>query len=342
MNNSNNSIRIDTPSIQAIRPRRNRQNQNIREMFEEMVMTKSNLIAPLFLIDGENACEGINSMPGQYRFGLNSLLREIEELMNLGIRTVSLFPAFKDSLKDSKGSIALNRNNFYLQYIRKVKNIFPEITIMTDIALDPYSSDGHDGLVDKNTLEVLNDETLPILVELALLQADAGSDILGPSDMMDGRIGALRNNLEKNDFKNTLIMSYTAKYASNLYAPFRDALDSAPKQGDKKSYQMNFKNRKEALRELVLDESEGADILMVKPGIFYLDIISDFKANSTLPIAAYNVSGEYAMIKAAANNGWIDDKKVMMEMLYSFKRAGADIILTYFAKEACRYPEMWN
>ena len=249
---------------------------------------------------------------------------------------MSLFPAIEEKLKNQKASEAYNPDGLYQRAIKEVKNAIPELLVMTDVALDPYSSDSHDGLVDPKTGEILNDATLEVLAKMSLVQAKSGSDILGPSDMMDGRVGFIRDALDEENYTNTAIMSYAAKYASAFYGPFRDALNSAPKKGDKKTYQMDFANVREALREAYLDESEGADVLMVKPGLPYLDVIKTLRENTTLPLAAYNVSGEYAMVKAAHERGFIDGDKVMIEMLWSFKRAGADMILTYFAKEASR------
>lgn len=317
-----------------IRPRRNRKSAGIRAMVQENTLTKNDLIMPLFLTGKNGAKEAIKSMPGQFRFGPDLLLKEVKELHALGINCVCLFPAVEDRKKDSKASEAMNAHGFYPKAINMIKNELPEMQVMTDIALDPYSSDGHDGLVDRKTGRILNDETLDILAEMAIIQARAGADILGPSDMMDGRVGVIRQALDAEGFYETSVMSYTAKYASAFYGPFRDALESAPKKGDKKTYQMNPANVKEALLEAELDTEEGADMLMVKPGLPYLDVISALSDESLLPIAAYNVSGEYAMIKAAAANGWIDGEKAMMEMLLSFKRAGADMILSYFSKEA--------
>ena len=316
------------------RPRRNRKNEAVRRLIRENALTTSDLIAPLFVKEGSGVREPIHSMPGIYRYSIDELVKECRELYRLGVPCVCLFPAIEDKLKDSKAREAVNSSGLYQRAIKEVKNALPDLLVMTDIALDPYSSDGHDGLVDPKSGEILNDETLEILAEMSIVQAKAGADILGPSDMMDGRVGAIREALDEENFTNVAIMSYTAKYASAFYGPFRDALNSAPKKGDKKTYQMDYANSREALREAYLDEEEGADFLMVKPGLPYLDIIKLLKDNTTLPIAAYNVSGEYAMVKAAHQNGWVDGEKVMMEMLTSFKRAGADVILTYFAKEA--------
>lgn len=316
------------------RPRRNRKSEAVRRLVKENILSTNDLIAPLFLKDGKDIKEPIHSMPGVVRYSLEHLVTECRELYHLGVPCVALFPAIEERLKNPKASEAVNPNGLYQKAIKEIKNAVPDLMIMTDIALDPYSSDGHDGIVDPKTGLVLNDETLEILAEMAVVQAKAGADIVGPSDMMDGRVAAIRDALDEENFSNISIMSYTAKYASAFYGPFRDALNSAPKKGDKKTYQMDYANSREALREAYLDEEEGADILMVKPGLPYLDIIKLLKDNTTLPIAAYNVSGEYAMVKAAHQNGWVDGEKVMMEMLTSFKRAGADMILTYFAKEA--------
>jgi porphobilinogen synthase len=300
-------------------------------MVEENRVTVDDLIFPMFLLDGKNQKIEVGSMPGIFRFSTDLMLKEIEECLKLGIRAFDVFPAVEDQHKDKTATKSYDPNFFYLRALREIKKQFPEACIMTDIAMDPYSSDGHDGLVKDG--KILNDETLEILGKMALAQADTGIDILGPSDMMDGRVGYLRDVLDKNGFTEVSIMSYTAKYASGFYNPFRDALDSAPKFGDKKTYQMNPANRTEALIEAQLDTEEGADFLMVKPALAYLDIIRLLKDNSSLPIAAYNVSGEYSMIKAAALRGWLDGERVMKETLLSMKRAGADIILTYFAKE---------
>jgi porphobilinogen synthase len=319
-----------------IRPRRNRRHEVIRSMIRESHLLPSHLIAPLFVVDGKDQKLPIKSMPGYSRLSLDHLVAEAKELYSLGVKTVALFPAINDALKTPDAREAYNENGLNARAIRAIKEALPDMMVMGDIALDPYSSDGHDGLVDSKTGEILNDATLEVLARQAICEARAGVDIIGPSDMMDGRVGYLREALDKEGFHNTLIMSYTAKYASGYYGPFRDALDSAPKKGDKKTYQMDPANGTEALREAALDEAEGADILMVKPGLPYLDVIYRLKQNFTLPIAAYNVSGEYAMVKAAAQNGWIDHDKVVLETLMCFRRAGADVILTYHAKEAAR------
>ncbi|TNE96352.1 MAG: porphobilinogen synthase [Deltaproteobacteria bacterium] len=319
-----------------IRPRRNRLTPALRDLVRENILTTNDLVAPLFVIEGKDELVPVASMPGQYRMSIDLLVEKTKSLQKLGVRCVSLFPAIEDSLKDPKGSEGLNPDGLFQRAIKEVKNACPDMLVMTDVALDPYSSDGHDGIVNPQTGEILNDETLEVLAKMALNQAKAGSDIIGPSDMMDGRVGYIRKALDENGFKNTAIMSYTAKYCSAFYGPFRDALDSAPKSGDKKTYQMDFSNIREAIRETQLDEAEGADILMVKPGLPYLDVIRAMRENTTLPIAVYNVSGEYAMVKAADEKGWINGEAVMMEMLTSFKRAGADMILTYFAEDAAR------
>lgn len=313
------------------RPRRNRKSAAIRNMVQENWLSVNDLIYPLFLIDGKNKKSEIKSMPGINRLSADLLLKEIEACLKLGLNTFCVFPAIEDKLKDKKATEGLNKKGLYPSTIKLIKKNFPEAVIMTDVAMDPYSSDGHDGLVKDG--KILNDETLEILAKMALVQAEAGADIIGPSDMMDGRVGFIREALDENGFTDVSIMSYTAKYASAFYGPFRDALDSAPKFGDKKTHQMNPANSKEAILEGELDFTEGADFLMVKPALSYLDVIKILKDNFTLPIAAYNVSGEYAMVKAAGAKGWIDEKRVRDEILLSMKRAGADIILTYFAKE---------
>ncbi|HEX8039889.1 MAG TPA: porphobilinogen synthase [Chryseosolibacter sp.] len=316
------------------RPRRNRKSQVIRDMVEETSVTTHDLIFPIFVIDGRNRKTEVASMPGIFRFSPDLILQEIEECMNLGIRAFDIFPAVEDQYKDQTATKSYDPGFFYLRALREIKKQFPEACIMTDVAMDPYSTDGHDGLVKEG--KILNDETLEILGRMALAQAQTGIDIVGPSDMMDGRVGHIRKVLDENGFTEVAIMSYTAKYASAFYNPFRDALASAPKFGDKKTYQMNPANRREALIEAELDTAEGADMLMVKPALAYLDIIRLLKDHSSLPIAAYNVSGEYSMIKAASQKGWLDGDRVMHETLLSIKRAGADIILSYFAKEFAR------
>jgi porphobilinogen synthase len=300
-------------------------------MVQENNLAVSNLIFPLFLIEGRNKSVEVASMPGIHRLSPDLMLREIETCLKLGITTFDVFPALDDKLKDKKATESVNKSGLYLSTIREIKKNLPEAVIMTDVAMDPYSSDGHDGFVKNG--EILNDETLQILGEMAVAQAEAGADIIGPSDMMDGRVEFIRNALDEYNFQDVSIMSYTAKYASAFYGPFRDALDSAPKFGDKKTYQMNPANSREALLEAELDFNEGADFLMVKPALSYLDIIKSLSDRFDIPIAAYNVSGEYAMVKAAAAKGWIDGDRVRDEILLSIKRAGASVILTYFAKE---------
>ncbi len=313
------------------RPRRNRKNSAIRDMAQETHIGAANLIFPLFLVDGQNKKEEINSLPNIFRLSTDLILKEIEECLNLNVRIFDIFPAVDDRLKDQIASYSYAEENFYLHAIRKIKETFPEATLMSDVAMDPYSSDGHDGLVMDG--KIVNDLTLPILARMSLAQAQAGIDIIGPSDMMDGRVGYIREELDLNGYPEVSIMSYCAKYASAFYGPFRDALNSAPKFGDKKTYQMNPANKNEALIEADLDISEGADMLMVKPASLYLDVIHLLKENYQVPITAYNVSGEYAMIHAAAQKGWLNYDAAMSETLLSIRRAGADGILTYFAKD---------
>lgn len=300
-------------------------------MVEETQLGVQHLIYPIFLKDGVGIKEEVSSLPNNFRWSIDQLIPEIESCLKLGITTYDIFPAVDEALKDKTATYSYASDNFYLNAIRKLKETFPEICIMSDVAMDPYSSDGHDGLVENG--KILNDETLPILVEMSLAQAQAGVDIIGPSDMMDGRVGVIREALDAQGYSDTSIMSYTAKYASAFYGPFRDALNSAPKSGDKKSYQMNPANKREALLEAQLDFEEGADFLMVKPALCYLDIIHVLRENFSIPITAYNVSGECAMIHAAAQNGWLDYDRAVMETLLSIRRAGADGILTYFAKD---------
>ena len=318
------------------RPRRNRSSEALRSMVREHHLRPEDFIAPLFVREGKSERTAIASMPGHARMSIDELIKDARELFSLGVRSVALFPAIDDAKKTSDAREAWNPDNLNLRAARALKEALPDLLLMGDIALDPYSSDGHDGIVDPKSGEILNDASIEALIKQSIASAKAGFDILGPSDMMDGRVGAMRSALDGEGFERTLIMSYTAKYASAFYGPFRDALASAPKKGDKKTYQMDAANGREALREAALDEAEGADILMVKPGLPYLDVIYRLRQASSLPIAAYNVSGEYAMVKAAAEKGWIDGDKVMMEVLTSFKRAGADIVLTYFAKDAAR------
>jgi porphobilinogen synthase len=304
-------------------------------MIEETQIGSEHLIYPLFLKDGKNKKEVISSLPNIYRWSLDLLIDEIESCISLGVLTYALFPAVDESLKDKIGSYSWAEDNFYLKAIRRIKETFPEVVLMSDVALDPYSSDGHDGLVENG--KILNDETLLLLNKMALAQAQAGIDIVGPSDMMDGRVGSIRTALDNAGFTDVSIMSYTAKYASAFYGPFRDALNSAPKSGDKKTYQMNPANKQEALLEAELDVEEGADFIMVKPALCYLDIIHLLKENFNVPVTAYNVSGECAMIYAAAEKGWINYELAVSELLLSIRRAGADGILTYFAKDFAKF-----
>ena len=320
---------VDLP----IRPRRNRKSPGLRALTRETVLCPGDFVLPLFLHDLE-VDEVIPSMPGCKRWSLDGMVNEAGEALSVGVTAVVLFPAIDHSLKTKGGEECFNREGLVQRAIRALKSAYPELVVMTDVALDPYSIDGHDGILEEG--EILNDETVGILCKQAVSQAEAGADIIAPSDMMDGRIGALRGALDLAGYQKVSICSYTAKYASAYYGPFRGALGSAPKSGDKKSYQMDPSNRREALRELLLDEDEGADIVMVKPAGAYLDIISDVRQHTTLPVAAYQVSGEYLMIKSASAEGWICEESVMMESLIAIKRAGADVILTYFAKEAAK------
>lgn len=318
-----------------IRPRRRRTTQTVRDLVRETKLNIEQMVYPLFLLDGKNKNIEINAMPGISRFSVDIAVKEIESCLKLGIRSFILFPAVDDKLKDKTATYSYSKNNFYLKAIKEFKKKFPEICIITDVAMDPYSSDGHDGLVLNG--EIVNDKTLPILAKMSIAQAEAGADILGPSDMMDGRVGYIREALDKKGFTNTGIMAYTAKYASCFYGPFREALDSAPKKGDKKTYQMDPANIRESLIEAELDFSEGADYIMVKPALAYLDVIKVLKDNMAIPIVAYNVSGEYSMIKASAKMGWINETAAMCETLTAIKRAGADIIITYWAKQYAKY-----
>ena len=314
-----------------IRPRRNRKSTAIRNLVEETNLGPQHLIYPIFLKDGKNIKEEVSSLPNNYRWSLDRLLPEIEECMNLGVQTFDIFPCVDEVLKDKIASYSYAEDNFYLEAIREIKARFPESVLMSDVAMDPYSSDGHDGYVENG--KIINDTTLPILAKMSLAQAQAGIDIIGPSDMMDGRVGVIREALDQNGYTDVSIMSYTAKYASAFYGPFRDALNSAPKSGDKKTYQMNPANKREALLEAQLDFDEGADMLMVKPALCYLDVIQMLRENFPIPITAYNVSGECAMVYAAAKSGYLNYDLAVYEILLSIRRAGADGILTYFAKD---------
>ena len=306
----------------------------IRAMVAETILTPSDFIAPLFIDEGTNVITEIASMPNYYRRSIDETVKEVKLLWELGIKSVLLFIKCKDELKDNTGKEAWNNKGLMQRSIRAIKEAVPEMYVMTDVALDPYSSYGHDGIVANG--EIINDVTVEALVKMSISHAAAGANMVAPSDMMDGRIGAIRQGLEENSFPNTGIMAYSAKYASCFYGPFRDALDSAPGFGDKKTYQMDFANRTEAVKEALMDVEEGADIVMVKPGLPYLDIVREVKNSVDIPVSVYNISGEYAMIKAAAEKGWIDENKAIIETLTSIKRAGADLIATYFAKDAAK------
>src|SRR6195952_2461003 len=307
---------------------------SIRSLVAETTLTPNDFIAPLFIDEGENVETEIASMPNYYRRSIDLTVKEVKELWSLGIKSVLLFVKAKDETKDNTGREALNKDGLMQRSIKAIKDAVPEMYVMTDVALDPYSSYGHDGIVENG--EIVNDPTVEALVKMSISHAEAGADMVAPSDMMDGRIGAIREGLEQNNFTKTGIMAYSAKYASCFYGPFRDALDSAPGFGDKKTYQMDYANRIEAVKEAVMDEEEGADIVMVKPALAYLDIIREVKNAVTLPVSAYHVSGEYAMIKAAAKMGWLNEEKAIIECLTSIKRAGADLVATYFAKDAVK------
>jgi porphobilinogen synthase len=316
------------------RNRRLRSKKSIRNLVRETTIHPHDFIVPLFLVEGKNIKDEIPSMPNYYRFSLDNISKEVKQLWDLGVQAVLLFAKVPESLKDNYGTEALNNAGLMQRGIKEIKDCVPEITIMTDVALDPYSNFGHDGVVENN--EIINDKTNEILSRMALSHAEAGADVVAPSDMMDGRVLSIRNTLEKNGFHHTGIMSYAVKYASNFYGPFRDALDSKPGFGDKETYQMDFANKFDSVGEAKADIDEGADIIMVKPGISYLDILRDLKNNINSPIAIYQVSGEYSMLKAAAQKGWLDHDKVMLEQLISMKRAGATMIASYFAKDAIK------
>lgn len=316
------------------RPRILRSSPAIRNLIAETTLTPNDFIAPLFIDEGENVQTEIASMPNYFRRSLDLTVPEVKELWSLGIKCVLLFIKCKDELKDNKGTEALNPDGLMQRSIKAIKSAVPEMIVMTDVALDPFSSYGHDGIVENG--EIVNDATVDVLAQMSVSHAEAGADFIAPSDMMDGRIGAIRKALEESNFTKTGIMAYSAKYASCFYGPFRDALDSAPGFGDKKTYQMDFSNRIEAIKEALLDVAEGADIVMVKPALSYLDIIREVKNVVNVPVSCYNISGEYAMIKAAAKMSWIDENKAILETLTSMKRAGADLIATYFAKDAAR------
>ena len=319
------------------RKRINRASSAIRNLVAETTLHPHVFIAPLFIQEGENVKSEIQSMPGYFRYSLDTVMAEIQELVEVGIQSVLLFVKEGDDKKDNTGAYASHPDGLMQQSIRAIKAQFPNLLVMTDVALDPYSSYGHDGIVDVEKGEIVNDATVEALVKMALSHVEAGADWVAPSDMMDGRIGAIRDAFNANGFAHNGILAYSAKYASALYGPFRDALDSAPGFGDKKTYQIDPRNRIEGLDEAYLDEAEGANMLMVKPGTFYLDVVRDLSESSNLPVAVYQVSGEYAMIKAAAEKGWLNEHDIMMESLIAFKRAGAKVILTYFAKEASKH-----
>ncbi len=316
---------------QLRRNRRLRTNEAIRSLVRENTITPHDFLVPLFVVEGKGIKEEITSMPGYYRYSLDLLKNEVKELWSMGLKSVLLFVKVPDELKDNKGTEALNPDGLMQRAVKTVKEAAPDMLVMTDVALDPYSSYGHDGIVEDGY--IVNDETCEVLAEMSLSHAQAGADFVAPSDMMDGRILSIREILEEENYVNTGIMSYSAKYASAFYGPFRDALDSAPGFGDKKTYQMDFANREEAIKETLMDIEEGADIVMVKPGLCYLDLVREVRDNVDVPVAVYQVSGEYAMLKAAAEKGWLDHDAVMLEQIMAFKRAGAQIIASYFAKE---------
>ncbi|MGZ3726944.1 MAG: porphobilinogen synthase [Pseudobdellovibrio sp.] len=319
---------------QLHRPRRNRKNEAIRELTAETHLTIGQLIYPVFICEGSGVESPIKTLSGQSRWSPDLLSKKVTEWKKLGITHYSLFPQIAENKKNSHGTEALNNKGLLAETIKRLKDDHDEINLVTDVALDPFSSDGHDGIVKNG--KILNDETVQILAEMAVKQAEWGADWVAPSDMMDGRIGAIRKALDHHGYSETNILAYSAKYASGFYGPFREALQSAPKHGDKKTYQMDPRNSREAVREVKLDMAEGADMVMVKPALAYLDIIAKIKQISSVPVAAYNVSGEYAMIKAAAQAGALDENKVIMETMYAFRRAGADVILTYFAPQVAK------
>lgn len=332
-------VELNAPEVESHvslvhRPRRNRRTDGIRRLVRETSLSPADFILPLFIIEGDSTREEIKSMPGCYRLGMKPLVEQAREAYELGIPAIALFPRIEESKKDRLASESLNPNGLLPRAIKTLKDAVPDLMVITDVAMDPYSSDGHDGVVENG--KIVNDATLEVLAEMALAQAEAGADIVAPSDMMDGRIGFIRGALDDGGFSDVGILAYSAKYASAFYGPFRDALDSAPRHGDKKTYQMDPANKREAIREVLLDVEEGADMVMVKPALSYLDVISAVRDAVDVPVAAYNVSGEFAMIKAAAKLGWLDEKAAMLELLLSIKRAGADIILSYFAADAAK------
>ncbi|MBE9050159.1 porphobilinogen synthase [Nostocales cyanobacterium LEGE 11386] len=329
MTSINSSVVTD---VLRYRPRRLRRTETLRRMVRETSLSVNDLIYPMFVTEGEGQKVEIASMPDCYRYSLDLLLQEVQQAFDLGIMAIALFPVIPEDQKDDMGTESYNPNGLIQRTVKAIKQTVPEIVVITDVALDPFTTHGHDGLIDEQGT-ILNDPTVEVLVKMAVSQAAAGASFVAPSDMMDGRVGAIRQALDAQGYIDVGILAYSAKYASAYYGPFRDALDSTPKFGDKNTYQMDAANTKEALKEVALDIAEGADIVMVKPALAYLDIIHRVRNTTQLPVAAYNVSGEYAMIKAAAQMGWIDEKKVILESLTSMKRAGADLILTYFAKE---------
>jgi len=316
------------------RNRRLRTKESLRNLIRETSLHPHDFIAPLFVVEGSNVKQEITSMPNYYRLSLDNILVEVKELSSIGIQAVLLFAKIPENLKDNYGTEALNSDGLMQKTIREIKNSFPDICVISDVALDPYSIYGHDGIVKDN--RILNDETNEVLSKMALSHAEAGADIIAPSDMMDGRVLSIRKKLEENNFDDIAIMSYGAKYASYFYGPFRDALDSKPGFGDKKTYQMDFGNRTEAFNEINADIEEGADIIMIKPGLAYLDIVREVRNSFDVPIAVYQVSGEYSMIKAGSSLGYIEHDKIMLEQLTSIKRAGANMIASYFSKEAIK------
>ena len=316
------------------RNRRLRTSETLRNLIRESTITPNDFLVPLFIIEGENKKQEIKSMPNYFKMSIDLILKEINILHTLGLKSVLLFAQVEENLKDNYGTEAINKNGLMQRAIKSIKNKFPDILIMSDVALDPYSSYGHDGVVENGI--IVNDLTNDILAKMSLTHIEAGADFVAPSDMMDGRVKSIRTILEKEGYHDAGIMSYGAKYASSFYGPFRDALDSKPGFGDKKTYQMDIGNREEAINEVRSDIEEGADIVMVKPGISYLDIIRDIKNNFNIPISAYQVSGEYAMIKAASKNGWIDENQTILETSIAFKRAGASFIASYFAKDVIK------
>lgn len=322
----------DPTDLLRYRPRRLRRTESLRRMVRETTLSVNDLIYPMFVTEGEGQKVEIASMPDCYRYSLDLLLKEVQQVYDLGINAIALFPVIPEELKDNIGAESYNPNGLVQRTVKAIKQAVPDIIIMTDVALDPFTTHGHDGVIDEQG-NILNDPTVEVLVKMAVSQAAAGTSFVAPSDMMDGRVGAIRQALDAAGYIDVGILAYSAKYASAYYGPFRDALDSAPKFGDKKTYQMDPANAREAIKEIELDIAEGADMVMVKPALAYLDIIHQVRKATHLPVAAYNVSGEYAMIKAASRMGWIDEKKIILETLTSMKRAGADLILTYFAKE---------